>query len=305
VICVDPALAAHPNFTLLTGAYAETLVTDPGGRSVTGVRVVRAGQVEMYSADIVVVACGALSSALLLLRSGNDKHPQGLANASGQVGHNYMRHNMSVLMALLKEPNDTVFQKTLAVSDFYFGDRDWPFPMGLIQMCATSHGEQIRGEALPSWLGWVPEMPFDRMAAHSMDFWLQSEDLPRRENRIYYDGGKVVLDITEGDEQAAKQLRQKLENLLEPIGARPHLLERSLYLGKNIPINGTAHQAGTCRFGTDPHSSVLNLDCRAHDLDNLYVTDASFFPSIGAVNPTLTIIANALRVADHIRMRLG
>ena len=305
VICVDPTRAAHPNFTLLTGAYAERLLTDPSGRAVTGVRVVRGGQTEEYAADIVVVACGALSSALLLLRSANDKHPQGLANGSGQVGRNYMRHNMSVLMALLKEPNPTIFQKTLAVSDFYFGDRDWPYPIGLIQMCATSHAEQIKGEALPAWLDWVPDMPFEKMAAHSMDFWLQSEDLPRPGNRIFYDGDKVVLDITEGDEQAARRLRRKLEDLLEPIGARPHLLERSLYLGKNIPINGTAHQAGTCRFGTDPATSVLNLDCRAHELDNLYVADASFFPSIGAVNPTLTIIANALRVADRIKARLG
>jgi choline dehydrogenase-like flavoprotein len=208
-------------------------------------------------------------------------------------------------MALLKEKNETVFQKTLAVSDFYFGDREWQYPMGLIQMCATSHAEQIKGEALPSWLDWAPDMPFEKMAEHSMDFWLQSEDLPRRENRIYYDGGKVVLDITEGDEQAAKRLKHKLESLMEPIGAHPHMLERSLYLGKNIPINGTAHQAGTCRFGTDPNTSVLNLDCRAHELDNLYIADASFFPSIGAVNPTLTIIANALRVADHIKTRLG
>jgi choline dehydrogenase-like flavoprotein len=305
VICIDPALAAHPNFTLLTGAYAETLTTDSSGHSVTSVRVTREGSVEEYSADIVVVACGALNSALLLLRSANDKHPHGLANASGQVGRNYMRHNMSILMALLKETNDTVFQKTLAVSDYYFGDQDWHYPMGLIQMCATSHAEQIKGEALPSWLAWAPDMPFDKMAKHSMDFWLQSEDLPRPENRIYYDNGRVVLDITEGDEQAAKRLKHKLESLMAPIGAHPHLLERSLYLGKNIPINGTAHQAGTCRFGTDPKSSVLNLDCRAHELDNLYIADASFFPSIGAVNPTLTIIANALRVADHIKTRLG
>ena len=305
IICVDPTRATHPNFTLLTGAYAERLLTDPSGGAVSGVRVVRGGQTEEYTADIVVVACGALSSALLLLRSANDRHPHGLANGSGQVGRNYMRHNMSVLMALLKEPNPTVFQKTLAVSDFYFGDDDWPHPMGLIQMCATSHAEQIKAEALPGWLEWVPDMPFERMAAHSMDFWLQSEDLPRPGNRIFYDGDRVVLDITEGNEEAARRLRGKLEDLLEPIGAHRRLLERRLYLGKNIPINGTAHQAGTCRFGTDPATSVLDLDCRAHELDNLYVADASFFPSIGAVNPTLTIIANALRVADRIKARLG
>jgi choline dehydrogenase-like flavoprotein len=115
----------------------------------------------------------------------------------------------------------------------------------------------------------------------------------------------VVLDIREGNEEAARRLRAKLEGLLEPMGAWPHLIERRLYLGKDIPIGGTAHQAGTCRFGTDPATSVLDLDCKAHELDNLYVADASFFPSIGAVNPTLTIIANALRVADRIKERLG
>ena len=304
VICVDPTLAAHPNFTLLTNAYVERLQTDASGRSVTGVHLTRNGAREVYSADIVVVACGALSSALLLLRSASDAHPAGLANGSNQVGRNYMRHDMSVLMTILKEPNHTVFQKTLAVSDYYFGDEEWPHPMGLIQMCATSHGEQIRGEALPSFMSWMPEMPFDKMAEHSMDFWLQSEDLPRPDNRIFYDGDKVVLSVDEGRQEAAHRLKKKLELLLEPIGALPILLDRSLYLGKKIPLNGTAHQAGTCRFGTDPASSVLDLDCRAHEVDNLYVADASFFPSIGAVNPTLTIIANALRVADRIKERL-
>jgi len=304
VICVDPTRAAHPNFTLLTNAYVDRLETDPAGRRVSRVHVIRGNQFEQYSADIVVVACGALSSALLLLRSASDAHPRGLANGSDQVGRNYMRHNMSVLMALLKEPNNTVFQKTLAVSDYYFGSPDWEYPMGLIQMCATSHGEQIRGEALPDWLSWLPEMPFEKMAEHSINFWLQSEDLPRPENRIAYDDDKVVLDITEGNEEAAQRLKGKLESLLEPVGAHKHLFERRLYLGKDIPINGTAHQAGTCRFGVDPATAVLNLDCRAHEVDNLYVTDASFFPSIGAVNPTLTIIANALRVADHIAGRL-
>ena len=304
VICIDPTRAAHSNFTLLTNAYVDRLETDPAGRRVSRVHVIRENQFEQYSADIVVVACGALSSALLLLRSLSDAHPKGLANGSDQVGRNYMRHNMSVVMALLKEPNHTVFQKTLAISDYYFGAPDWQYPLGLIQMCATSHGEQIRGESLPDWLSWVPEMPFDKMAEHSINFWLQSEDLPRPENRISYDDDKVVLDIAEGNEEAAQRLKGKLESLLEPMGAHKHLFERRLYLGKDIPINGTAHQAGTCRFGTDPASSVLNLNCRAHEVDNLYVSDASFFPSIGAVNPTLTIIANALRVADHIASRL-
>jgi choline dehydrogenase-like flavoprotein len=305
VMCVDPTLALHKNFTLLTNAYVTRLETDPAGRTVTGVHVTRHGAPERYTADIVVVACGALSSALLLLRSASDAHPRGLANGSDQVGRNYMRHNQSILMALMREPNDTIFQKTLALSDFYFGADDWDFPLGLIQMCATSHADQIRGEALPSWLSFLPDMPFESMARHSMDFWLSSEDLPRPENRIWYEDGKVVLDVTETGREAHKRLKHKLEQCLSKIGAHPLMMERSLYLGKGIPLSGTAHQAGTCRFGADPATSVLDLDCKAHELDNLYVTDASFFPSIGAVNPTLTIIANALRVADRIRARIG
>lgn len=304
VMCIDPTLKLHPNFTLLTGAYVSRLETDPSGNSVRTVHVRRNERDETYSADIVVVACGALSSALLLLRSASDKHPTGLANGSDQVGRNYMRHNMSVLMALLKEPNHTVFQKTLAVSDYYFGSPDHDYPLGLIQMCATSHGEQIRGEALPAWLNFLPDMPFDKMAEHSMDFWLQTEDIPLPENRIYYKGGQVHLDLKNTNDRPAKDLKHQLEKLMRGMGAHPLLMERSLYLGKNIPINGTAHQSGTCRFGEDSTTSVLDLNCKAHQLDNLYVTDASFFPSIGAVNPTLTIIANALRVADHIKGRI-
>ena len=305
VICVDPARAAHPNFTLLTNTYVTRLETNASGRTVSRVHAIRDNKPEQYSADIVVVACGALNSALLLLRSASDMHPNGLANRSDQVGRNYIRHNMSIVMALLKEPNPTVFQKTLALSDFYFGADDWDYPLGLIQMCATSHGEQIRGEAVPGFLSWLPDMPFEKMAEHSIDFWLQSEDLPRPENRIRYDKDRVVLDIAEGNTEALVRLRARLEKLLGPLGGLPHLIDRRLYLGKDIPIGGTAHQAGTCRFGVDPEKSVLDLNCKAHDLDNLYVTDASFFPSIGAVNPTLTIIANALRVADHLKMRLG
>jgi choline dehydrogenase-like flavoprotein len=304
VMCIDPMLAKHSNVTLLTNAYVAKLGTNANGRLVDRVHVERNGVQEVYSANTVVVACGALSSALLLLRSANERHPNGLANGSDQVGRNYMRHEMSVVMAVMRELNDTVFQKTLAFSDFYFGSDDWDYPLGLIQMCATSHNDQIKGEALPAWLDWLPEMPFSEMARHSMDFWLQAEDLPHPENRVYYKNGKVHLDVVHSNPESLLRLKRKLENILSQIGWPAVLLERSLYLGKDIPLSGTAHQAGTCRFDTNPAISVLNLDCRAHEVDNLYITDASFFPSIGAVNPTLTIIANALRVADIIKRRL-
>ena len=182
-MCVDPTLANHPNVELMTNAMVTRLETDAAGKTVAAVHVTHGGEQARYAADIVVVACGALSSALLLLRSANNAHPDGLANGSGQVGRNYMRHNQSVLMALMSEPNDTVFQKTLAVSDFYFGADDWDYPLGLMQMCAASHAEQIKAEALPSWLEFLPDLPFDKMARHSMNFWLSSEDLPRPENR--------------------------------------------------------------------------------------------------------------------------
>ncbi|MDN5849378.1 MAG: GMC family oxidoreductase, partial [Nitrococcus sp.] len=229
VICIDPMLAAYPNVTLLTGAYVSRLATDASGRKVTTVQVERNGAQETHGADIVVVACGALSSALLLLRSANDKHPNGLANGSDQLGRNYIRHNQSVLMAVGKQPNDTVFQKTVGLSDFYFCADDWDYPLGLIQMTGKSHPDTIRGEALPEWLQWFPEMPFALLGRHSLDFWLSSEDLPRPENRIRYDGGRVVVEQTENNMEGHRRLRAKLEALLEPMGAYPHLLERKLY----------------------------------------------------------------------------
>ncbi len=304
VICIDPMLARYANVRMLTGAYVARLGTDASGRTVDTVHVTREGREEVYSADIVVVACGALSSALLLLRSASEAHPNGLANGSGQLGRNYMRHNMSILMAVMPEANDTVFQKTLAFSDFYFGADDWEHPLGLVQMCASSHADQIKGEALPGWLEWAPDMPFDVMARHSMNFWLQAEDLPHPDNRVYYKDGKVRLDLVETNPQALAHLKRKLKQTLSEAGHKAVMLERSLYLGKNIPLGGTAHQAGTARFGRDPATAVLDLNCKAHEVDNLYLADASFFPAIGAVNPTLTIIANALRVADVLRERL-
>ncbi len=305
IACVDPALA-YPNVTLLTHAYVERLETDASGRTVTGVHVQRGGEHEVYQADIVVSACGALSSALLMFRSASDKHPKGLANGSDQVGRNYMRHNNSAFMAVSRAPNDTTLQKTMAMNDFYFGADDWDYPLGGIQTLGKSHGETVRAEALPAFLSFFPEWPFDQLARHAIDFWVMTEDLPLAENRITMaHDGRVTLDVRPTGGEAHKRLRHKLQGLLGKLDAHPHLLERALYLGKDIPIGGTAHQAGTLRFGTDPQDSVLDLNCRTHEVDNLYVVDAGFFPSIGAVNPTLTIIANALRVADHLKTRMG
>lgn len=307
VICVDPALR-HDNVTMVTGAHVRRLETDPTGRTVT--RVVAElgdGTTEGFSADIVVIACGAVNSAALLLRSANDKHPGGLANSSDVVGRHYMRHNNLALMAVSKEPNPTRFQKTLALHDWYLGADDWDFPLGGIQMLGKSDADQIHGEA-PRWAGAVsPDMPFEVLAHHAVDFWLCGEDLPLPESRVTLDKDAAIhLALDEKNNIAGlKRLQHKLQGMLGHLGMHEHhLLSHSIYLHKGMPIGATAHQAGTVRFGDDPHSSALDVNCKAHDLDNLYVVDTSFFPSIGAVNPSLTAIANALRVGDHIADRL-
>lgn len=317
IMAVDPALAAFPNVTMMIRTYAERLLTDPGGGRITGVAVRRdiegddpaTGTAQTLTADVVVVACGALSSALLMLRSASDACPDGVANRSGLVGRNYMRHNNAVVLAVSNTPNPTRFQKTLGLNDFYHapgdgGMGDWDWPLGHIQMVGKSDGAQVEGEALPGFMQWFPEKPFEWIAAHSLDFWLTSEDMARPRNRIYYEDGGVRLDLEATGTEALARLRAKLRDLVGKLDAHPHLLDRSLYFGQDTPIGGTAHQAGTMVFGTDPSTSVLDTDCKAHGIDNLYVTDASFFPSIGAVNPTLTIIANALRVADIIAQRI-
>jgi choline dehydrogenase-like flavoprotein len=309
VMCVDPALA-HPNATLLTGAYVQRLETSASGREVTRVIVRRDGAIEDYSADVVVVCAGAINSAALLLRSASDRHPNGLANGSGVVGRHYMGHVNSVLMAISKCPNPTIFQKTLALNDFYFGAADWPFPMGHISFVGKLDGETLRAGAPAIAPGWTLEL----MARHSLDFWLTSEDLPDPDNRVTLDRqGNIVLTYQPNNEEAHARLIAKLKVAMKSqtkCGVHGHdchegLFSRSLYLGQRIPLAGVAHQNGTVRFGRDPATSALNADCRAHEVDNLYVVDASFFPSSAAVNPALTIIANALRVGDHLIRRLG
>jgi choline dehydrogenase-like flavoprotein len=308
-VCVDPALE-HSNLELVTNAKVERLETDTSGRQVTAVVATMAdGSEARFSADIVVVACGALNSALLLLRSANDAHPQGLANGSDQVGRNYMRHNNVAMMALSEEPNPTRFQKTLALNDWYLKGEDTDYPWGGIQMLGKSDGEQMRSKA-PHFLAWaakmMPHRPLETLAHHGVDFWLSSEDLPHSDNRVSITKeGDITLSLVETNPEGLKRLRKKFQSMLSDLGMHRRLYERKLYVHEAMDISATAHQAGTVRFGTDPASSVLDVNCKAHELDNLYVVDSSFFPSIGAVNPTLTIIANALRVGQHLTDRLA
>jgi len=304
---VEPALR-YPNISLLRNALVRKLETSSSGREVTAVIVEQNGKLNSYSADVVVVSAGAINSAALLLRSANDRHPRGLANGSDVVGRHYMGHTNSVLMAISKCPNPTIFQKTLSVNDFYFGSEDFPFPMGHISFVGKLDAETLRAGAPAIAPGWTLEA----MARHSLDFWLTSEDLPDPDNRVTLNrDGEIILSYTPNNQRAHEKLIHKLEYALNHIKCEEHgqchqgLFARSLFLGQRIPLAGVAHQNGTIRFGNDPATSALDRNCKAHEVDNLYVVDGSFFPSSAAVNPALTIIANALRVGDHLLERLG
>jgi choline dehydrogenase-like flavoprotein len=305
VLGVRPALE-HPNVTLLTNAKVVRLDTNDAGTAVTDVVVEREGGEERFGGGVVVVACGAANSAKLLLQSASDRHPGGLANGSDQVGRNYMFHDSTAVLALSREENPTTYQKTLGLNDFYFGSDDFEYPLGNVQMVGKSQAAMFRGER-PRETKLAPDWTLERMARHAIDFWLSTEDLPRPDNRVTVDrDGKLTLTYAETNAAAKKELYAKVKSMLGELDMNPdHLIHRFAYMKNDIPVAGCAHQAGTCRFGTDPATSVLNVDCRAHEVDNLYVVDTSVFPSIGAVNPALTAMANSLRVGDHLLERLS
>ena len=303
-IAVRPILDL-PNVTLLVNAEVTKLETDASGRTVTGVVVTRNGTREVYEADVVVVSAGASNSAKLLLASANEQHPNGLANGSDQVGRNYMFHNSKAVVALAKELNETTFQKTLAINDFYFATDDYEWPAGNIQMVGKSNAAAMKGEE-PKLTMLAPHWSLADTAEHAVDFWLTTEDLPRADNRVTLDDdGRVHLAYSSTNDDEADRLYHELKQILNHVGmAQHHVLDKNFYMDMSIPIAGVAHQAGTCRFGADPATSVLDEHCKAHEVDNLYVVDTSFFPSIGAVNPALTAMANAIRVGEHLAERL-
>jgi choline dehydrogenase-like flavoprotein len=300
VIAVRP-LARHANVTLWTNARARRLITRPTGGSVAAVEIERNGQIERVTAATVIVACGAVNSAALLLASASDRHPDGLANSSGLVGRRYMAHLATMLEGVHWRTNEDEFQKTLAINDFYFAGAHAPYPLGQIQSQGRTHavmakvtGDAWRYKAIE--MRHIPLWAYQAWVSRATDWLAMTEDLPDANNRVRLaPDGRIVLDVRQNNLRAHALLVEKLREILSGLGYWSPKVFAHMAGTKN-----TTHQCGTVVFGTDPRASVLDPFCRAHDVENLFVVDASFFPSSAAVNPGLTIAAQALRVADHI-----
>jgi choline dehydrogenase-like flavoprotein len=294
-----PALQ-YPNVTLMTEAKVLRLLTSTSGGEVTGIETEINGATQIVKGDIVVVSCGAINSAALLLRSGNDKHPNGLANRSDQVGRNYMYHLLGAMIAVSSKPNPTIFEKTIGLNDFYWGEENYPYPMGNIQSTGQVLPEMLEDMLKEPLSGWT----FEKMYANSTDWWFMTEDLPNPNNRVTWERNTVKISYTENNRASFDRLQMRWVEVLRGLEMCDEFLKTNLYRSSKVGIQGVAHQCGTCRFGTDPQTSVLDLNCRTHDVDNLYVVDSSFYPSSAALNPTHTLLANALRVGDHLLQRI-
>ena len=286
-VCVTQPALESPNVSIMTGARVVALRTDPTGRRITGLEIDHDGQRRTVTADTYVLAAGAINSAALLLRSASDHHRAGVANSSGLVGRNYMAHVKSALMAIRPKTNGTVFQKTLAVNDWYFGDATSRLPMGNAQLLG-----KLQAGMLAASLPLVPRQVLAEVAGRSVDWYLMTEDLPDPENRVSLDSsGRVILRWRPNNVRGHKRLIRAMTKAMRRAGY-------PLIQTRRLGLDATAHQCGTLRFGYDPATSVLDPLCRSHDVANLFVMDSSFMPSSSGQNPALTVAAQALRVAD-------
>ncbi len=290
VCCIRGAIG-QPTVTLWTRACARRLLTDPTGRRVEALEVERDGDIVRVEAPLFIVSCGAVNSAALLLRSATDKHPDGLANSSGLVGRRYMAHLATMMQGFHPfRRNETVFQKTVALNDYYLRGPDGGHPLGQIQSQGRTHGVMAQTVA-----PWIPLWAYEAWVARGVDWLVVSEDLPRDDNRVTVEpDGRIRLHYRPNNLAPHRRLVREMKRILRRLGFW-------VVVAHSHRDRNTTHQCGTLCFGSDPRTSVLDSFCRTHDVDNLFVVDASFFPSSAAVNPGLTIVAQALRVADHIR----
>jgi choline dehydrogenase-like flavoprotein len=294
VLGVRPAIReAAGRLELWTNACARRLVTDPSGRRVVAAEIEKDGGVLRVAAPLFVLAAGAINSAALLLRSAGGRHPNGLANSSGLVGKRYMAHLATMMQGFHpRKKNATVFQKTVAVNDFYLRGARTTYPLGSIQSQGRTHGVMAQ-TVVP----WIPLPAYDWWVARGVDWLVMSEDLPVTSNQVTLaPDGRIQLRYRPNNLRAHRRLVRETKRILRRLGF-------PLVVTHSHGARNTTHQCGTLAFGRDPARSVLDPFCRTHDVDNLFVVDASFFPSSAAVNPGLTIIAQALRVADHIKER--
>jgi choline dehydrogenase-like flavoprotein len=296
--CIRPIMDKE-NITLLINATAERLVTNDEGNKITGVETLVNGEQITFSGETVIVSCGAVNSAVLFLKSANEKHPNGLANKSDQVGRNFMKHQNAAMLAMSFKENPVHFQKTIAINDYYLANAEnenFKFPMGGIQLMGKSNRYMLTGDA-PAF---TPMKVLSEMAQHSVDWWFMAEDLPMPENRVLWKNNQTHLNYTTHNGEALDELLKTFSKVLTEMEDHIKFLPENINISKKIPLAGVAHQNGTLRFGNNPETSVLDTNCKTHEVDNLYVVDASFFPSCGAVNPSLTIIANAIRVGEYL-----
>ena len=301
---VSPAIRGGHDVTLKTSAKVVALHTNLSGTEVKAVEAQIRGQSYLFMGHIVVLCCGAINSAALLLRSANEKYPQGLANSSDLVGRNLMKHLMTVILQQSPEPNSGLFQRTLYINDFYWGHEDFPYPMGHIQDSGGILQDVIFSESPPILSVAAKLMPgfgLKQLAKRSLGWWLQTEDLPEPNNRVTFKGTKLYLEYIPNNLEAQDRLLYCWQEVLKATDKN----SRGIHPYGSLPIQVVAHQCGTCRFGEDPQTSVLDINCRTHDVHNLYVVDSSFFPSSAAVSPALTVIANALRIGEYLIEQLN
>lgn len=296
-LCALSKALEYPNVELMINSKVIQLNTDSSGQKVTEVIVEQNGEIKTFTSDMVILSAGAINSAAILLESKSEQFPNGLANTSDQVGRNYMFHQNTALIALYTEPNPTKFGKTFGINDFYHATTQYEFPLGHIQMLGKSDEHQIKADSPVA----APGFTFELMARHAVDFWMTSEDLPDPENRVTVENGQIKLSYTENNQKGHEFLKSELIKALKASGKFESFLFKGYYFSKGMDIASPAHQNGTTKMGLDPSSSVVDIYCKAHDLENLYIVDGGFFVSSGAVNPALTIAAMALRVGEHIK----
>jgi choline dehydrogenase-like flavoprotein len=286
-VAINPALAAGVD--LMTGTRVFRLIPGPDGRSIVAALAERNDQVIRIEAEKFILAAGAVNSAALLLNSATPEYPGGLANSSGLVGRNYMVHNSTFFIGINPfKVNSTLWQKTMGLNDWYEAGPTNNYPLGNLQMLG-----KLRASMLKMATPWAPTWLLKAMSDRSVDIYLTTEDLPRRSNGISMVNGKIHVWWEPNNLGPHKELVRRISRAVRRSGY-------PVIFSQRMGIETNSHQCGTAVAGHDPATSVLTPGCRAHDLDNLWIVDSSFFPSSAALNPALTIAANAFRVADII-----